>query len=194
MRNAILRAASQCILWMRKIIATFIEIIITIVQSFTKGVLLCIAVAFAVTIGFPLSCLCVVLLMVGVWLLPIKISYLPEKILTFSPLSIVFFIPTYLIYILVSLNASLYHLLCAEKYRFDELGIHIITRTRKRSKILQWSEIKEVRQTFSPPFHNVYIVLNSGEQVSIDWADRDQLREALKNHQIEFVELLGINR
>ena len=177
---------------MRKIIATFIEVVITIVQSFTKGVLFCIAVIFAATIGFPLSCLCVISFMVGVWLLSIKIPYFPEKILIFSPLSIVFFTPAYLLYVLASLNASLYRLICAEKYRFDELGIHVMTSIGRRSRVLQWSEIKEVKQTFSPPFHQIYVVLNSGEQVAIDWADRNQLREALKTHQIEFAELLGI--
>ena len=126
---------------MRKIIDTFIEITITIVQSFT----------------------------------------------------IVFSIPFFLLlYILAPLNVSLYILICAEKYRFDELGIHVRTRIRRRSRVLKWSEIMEVKQTFSPPFHKTCVVLNSGEQVTIDWADRNQLRAALKDHQIEFVELLGI--
>lgn len=175
---------------MRKIIATFIEIIITIVQYLTEGILFCIAVVYTVTIGFPLSCLCMIFFMIRMCLPPIKIHHLPKKVSIFSPLSIVFFIPTNFLYVLSSLNIGLYVLLCAKKYRFDDSGIHIMTPTGRQSRVLQWSEIKEVKQTFSPPFHKIYITLNSGEQISIDWADRDKLREALKNHQVQFIELL----
>jgi hypothetical protein len=113
------------------------------------------------------------------WLLIFLIPFLPFLIVLFL------FVNTF--YALSVLCGGAAFMGTGLHFTLNQSGIHMMSVSHRSLRLLAWTDIKEVRRIFNPPFNKLQAILYSGEIISIDLIDIDKLTKALEANNIPFI-------